>query len=178
MLLMKFVPRMLAPSVYEIDFESLRAKGIKGIIFDLDNTLAGAGVPAADDQLKELLALLRSMGFQIVIVSNNSRDRVETFASPLGLPFLSRARKPFKRAFLEAMRLMRLRPEDTAVIGDQMLTDVYGGNRLGLFTILVQPVSAASDGFFTRFNRKVERRMKEKLLKKGIRLGEEGAHDR
>jgi len=177
MLLMKFVPRMLAASIYEIDFDELRAQGIRGIIADLDNTLVGADVADADDRLKELLAALKEKGFQIVIVSNNSRKRVESFVSPLGLPFLFRARKPFKRAFLEAMELMGLRPEETAVIGDQMLTDMFGGNRLGLYTILVQPVSAAADGYWTRFNRKMERRMKARLQKRGIGLGEGGAHD-
>ena len=106
-------------------------------------------------------------GFKITIVSNNNQARVAAFSDPLGIPFIPRAKKPFHKAFKQAKQLMQLQPEEVVVIGDQLFTDVLGGNRLGLYTILVVPV-AQSDGFFTRFNRKLERVALHFMRKRGM----------
>ena len=92
----------------------------------------------------------------MVIVSNNNEQRVPRFPIPLDLPYIYKARKPFQLSFQKAMKLMNLAPYEVVVIGDQLFTDVLGGNRLNLYTILVTPV-AETDGFWTRFNRRMER---------------------
>jgi HAD superfamily phosphatase (TIGR01668 family) len=99
---------------------------------------------------------LKQLGFQVMIVSNNTRMRVSRFADPLDIPFIHAAKKPLTIAFKKALRLLGTAREETVVIGDQLLTDVLGGNRMGLFTILVVPISR-QDGFFTRINRRIER---------------------
>ncbi|AHD04855.1 YqeG family HAD IIIA-type phosphatase [Paenibacillus larvae] len=153
----KLVPRLSVQSIYQIDLEKLWRQGIRGIITDLDNTLVGAKDPHATPELADWLGHVKQLGFQVVIVSNNREMRVSTFAAPLSIPFIFAARKPRNVAFHRALKMMNLRPEQTSVIGDQLLTDVLGGNRLGLYTILVQPISLADEGFFTRINRRIEK---------------------
>lgn len=153
----KLVPRLSVQSIYQIDLERLWKQGIRGIITDLDNTLVGAKDPHATPELVDWLGHVKQLGFQVVIVSNNREMRVSTFASPLSIPFIFSARKPRNAAFHRAIKMMNLEPDQTSVIGDQLLTDVLGGNRLGLYTILVQPISLADEGIFTRINRRIEK---------------------
>lgn len=160
----KLVPRLAADSVFDIPLDELWDKGIRGIITDLDNTLVGAKVATATPELVRWLKQVQEKGFQVVIVSNNNRLRVSAFADPIVVPYISSAKKPMNAAFRRAMSLMKLSAHQTAVVGDQMLTDVLGGNRLGLYTILVQPVAIGDEGFFTRINRRIER-MAQRLMK-------------
>lgn len=153
----KLIPDLQVESIYEIGLTDLWKEGIRGIITDLDNTLVGAKVPLATPELIEWLKYLQSLGFKVVIVSNNNESRVGNFAKPLNIPFIHRARKPANQAFRRAMNMMELESEQVAVIGDQMLTDVLGGNRAGLFTIMVRPISLMDEGFFTKINRRVEK---------------------
>lgn len=111
------------------------------MIVDLDNTLLAWHDPAPCCRLESWMSDLRSSGLKACIVSNNFPDRVNAIASTFGIPGIAKASKPRSRAFFEAMRLMRTSPGSTAVIGDQVFTDILGGNRLGLYTILVQPTS-------------------------------------
>ncbi|MNN58063.1 Mitochondrial PGP phosphatase [compost metagenome] len=153
----KLKPQLAANSIFEVPLEELWKRGIRGIITDLDNTLVGAKVPLATPELVDWLKKVQDRGFQVVIVSNNNKLRVSAFADPIVVPYISGARKPMNASFVRAMKLMQLGPAQTAVVGDQMLTDVLGGNRLGLYTILVAPVAAADEGFFTKVNRVIER---------------------
>lgn len=166
-MLKSFVPKLQAESVFDIDLDQLKQQGVIGIITDLDNTLVGAGVPLAPPPLAAWLTSAQEAGFRIVIVSNNNADRVSRFAEPLSLPYIYRAKKPLHAAYKKALSMLDMRPEQCAMIGDQLLTDVLGGNRLGLYTIWVKPIALEDEGFFTRFNRKIERRIVNKLEQKG-----------
>jgi uncharacterized protein len=168
----KFIPSQYVNKVFDITPESLLEKGIRGIITDLDNTLVEWDRPEATPMLIEWLASMKLAGIQVVIVSNNNQLRVKSFSDPLGIPFIYQARKPMGRAFRKALALMNVDREQVVVIGDQMLTDIFGGNRNKMHTILVLPV-AKSDGFFTRFNRLVERRIMKRLKEKGHLTWEE-----
>jgi uncharacterized protein len=167
-LLQNLVPKLRVKSIFDIDLDELKRSGIRGIITDLDNTLVGASVPYATPELAEWLRMAHDQGFQVVIVSNNAKGRVSAFAEPLALPYVYRARKPLHAAFVRALRIMSLKAGEAAVIGDQMMTDVLGGNRLGLYTILVEPIDTHSESWVTRnFNRNLERAFTAKLRKKG-----------
>lgn len=163
-----FIPRLRVRTVYDINLEQLKAQGIKGIITDLDNTLVGAKDPLATPQLTAWLEEVKRQGLKVVIVSNNGELRVSTFAAPLDIEFVHAARKPSQRPFLKAMALMQLTPEQTAVIGDQMMTDVLGGNRMKMFTILVDPIAIQDEGWTTRINRRLERIVTASLRKQGL----------
>lgn len=156
-MLKKLIPSEQVNSIYELDLDMLWKQGYRGIITDLDNTLVGAKAPLATPELIDWLKVVGQIGFQVVIVSNNQRTRVTKFAEPLSLPFIYRAKKPTHAAFRKALSIMSLEAEQTLVIGDQMLTDVLGGNRLGLYTVLVRPISPMDEGFFTKVNRTLEK---------------------
>ncbi|MGB2992251.1 MAG: YqeG family HAD IIIA-type phosphatase [Paenisporosarcina sp.] len=168
----KFLPSEFVKSVFDISPERLIEKGIRGIITDLDNTLVEWDRPDATPKLVNWLKSMKDAGIQVTIVSNNSELRVKSFADPLGIPFIYKARKPMGKAFIKALNTMDVKREEVVVIGDQLLTDVVGGNRIKLHTILVLPV-AKSDGFFTRFNRLVERRIFKALKRRGFVTWEE-----
>lgn len=162
----KFKPDSYKQSVFEITPEYLRKHKIKGIITDLDNTLVEWNRMEATDEIIAWFELMRSNDIQIAIVSNNNEERVGNFATPHQIPFFHRARKPLVTHFKNAIDLFQLSKSEVCVIGDQLLTDIFGGNRLGVHTILVQPV-ASTDGFFTRFNRRVEKIILYSLRKNG-----------
>lgn len=172
-LLKLFLPDYQVNTIYEVDPEQLRRLGIKGLITDLDNTLVGAKVALATPELVNWLKLLQSSGLKVVIVSNNHRARVAAFAEPLGIPFVHSARKPSHRAFRKALDLLGLKPSETLMIGDQVMTDVFGANRMGMRTMLVKPISVQDEGFFTRINRRLEKMVIARLKKRGFNLWED-----
>ena len=166
------LPGEYVKSNFHISPKKLKEQGIKGIITDLDNTLVEWDRPNATPQLIEWFKEVKENGMDITIVSNNNEKRVKDFSDPLDIKFIYKARKPMGKAFLKAIKGMNLKKEEVVVIGDQLLTDVLGGNRNGFQTILVVPV-ASTDGFFTRINRKIERRIMQSLKRKGMIQWEE-----
>jgi HAD superfamily phosphatase (TIGR01668 family) len=137
----RLIPDLFVESVYQIDLDQLQARGIKGIITDLDNTLVRWDEPDATPRLIEWLNDVRdSRGLKVCIVSNNQDHRVERFAKPLNIPWIAKARKPRNAPFLRGLQALGTTREETVVIGDQLFTDVLGGNRMGLYTILVMPI--------------------------------------
>ncbi|QTH46200.1 YqeG family HAD IIIA-type phosphatase [Cohnella sp. LGH] len=164
----RLLPDRIVTAVYDIDLHELHAQGIRGIITDLDNTLVSAKTPLATPQLIGWLDLVKERGFKVVILSNNNDSRVGKFAAPLGIPYIPAARKPAGAAFRRALQLMGLPADQAVVIGDQMLTDVLGGRRAGLHTILVSPIAIAEEGWATRINRRIEKIALARLRKKGL----------
>jgi HAD superfamily phosphatase (TIGR01668 family) len=165
--LKQFLPNEHVKSILDINPEDLKERGIKGIITDLDNTLVEWDRPNATPQLIRWFDEIKKHNILVTIVSNNNEERVKAFSDPLKIPFIFRARKPMGPAFHRAIAQMGIKKEEAVVIGDQLLTDVLGGNRTGFHTILVVPV-AQTDGFFTKFNRFVERRILNWFRKKGM----------
>jgi len=171
-MLKKFLPNEHVKSIFEIDPTQLKNKGIKGIITDLDNTLVEWDRPLATPEITQWFKKMKESGIDVVIVSNNNERRVKTFAEPLGITFIHQARKPIGKAFQQAIKKMNIKKEEAVVVGDQLLTDIFGGNLSGFHTILVVPV-AQTDGFFTRINRKIERRILNWFRRKGMIQWEE-----
>lgn len=134
-------PDEYRPSIFAIDLHQLKARGIRAIITDLDNTLVPWGTHQPTPQVEQWMAQVRAAGLAVCVVSNGSPARVREFAARLGVACVGGAGKPFPKAFRSAMRQLGTSPAETAVIGDQLFTDVLGGRRLGLYTILVRAVS-------------------------------------
>lgn len=168
------LPDEFVNTVYEITPEKLDKLGIKGIITDLDNTLIEWNRPDATEEIASWMKMLQDAGIQIIIASNNNEERVKRFADPLGIPFIYNARKPLGAGYMTALFKLRLHRNEVAMVGDQLLTDVVGANKQKLYTFLVRPV-AESDGFKTKFNRLVERRVFSYFKRKGIKTWEEEA---
>ena len=166
MFLDKFIPSLHLHSIFDIDLDALQQKGIKGVITNLDNTLVMQDDPNAPKHLVQWFQDVRDRGLKLVIVSNNRRTRVSEFSRPLGIPFVYEARKPFGQPFHRALRLLYTTSRTTCVVGDQLLTDIYGGNRFGMFTIWVDPISDF-EGFGTKINRFFERLIYRYLKRRG-----------
>lgn len=160
-------PKLYIRSVFDLPVDHLRERGIRGLIFDLDNTLLNWNVYDVTPEAKELFLQLKEAGFLSCLVSNNKRARVEAVAKVLDLPFIFKARKPSRRAFRQALSALGTTKEETAVVGDQLFTDVLGGNRLGLYTILVMPLST-TEFFGTKIMRSLERLVLKRLMERGL----------
>lgn len=166
-MLKNFLPNEQVRDIFEIRPEKLEERGIKGIITDLDNTLVAWDVKDATPEIIQWFQLMEEHDIKITIISNNKEERVKLFSQPLDTPFVYSARKPLGYAFRKATTQMELNKDEIVVIGDQLLTDVLGGNRSGFYTILVIPI-AKTDGAITRINRQIERRILSWMRRKGM----------
>jgi len=135
-------PDMLADAIWEIDLAELRQRGIEGVILDLDNTIVDWNRSEVREEVRRWAGRARQAGLRLCIASNaRGRARVAAIAEEIGATWLAPAGKPSRRGLRRAMAMLGTIPDATAVVGDQVFTDVMGGNRLGLFTILVRPLS-------------------------------------
>ncbi len=133
-------PDIYVDSIHDIALDDLKERQVKGFILDLDNTITLWNSNEISIQVEEWFKQIKSMGFKACILSNNGEKRIVRVAQSLDIPYIHRAAKPNPRSFLRAVHLMGLLREETAVIGDQLFTDILGGNRAGLITILVVPL--------------------------------------
>lgn len=166
--LLQFCPALRANSVLEITPAFLAARAIRGLILDLDNTL----VPWHGREVKpEVEAWIHSMHaaeVQLCIVSNTHRPgRLKELAAVLGVQYVPSGGKPRRGGFFRAMDAMGTTAEETAVVGDQVMTDIWGGNRCGLLTILVEPLSPLEFVGTRLVSRNVERLLLKLLRDRG-----------
>lgn len=151
-----FYPKLIVDSIYYINLEELMEKNIKGFIIDIDNTLVGHGILEVDDKVVQWMERAKNMGFKICIASNNSEQRVVKFNERLKLLAIHKAAKPRKKSFIKAAEMMELSPQQIAVIGDQIFTDIFGGNRMGMHTIMVKPVDT-KEPYYIKMKRVIEK---------------------
>lgn len=135
-----FRPRLRVASILDVNPATLRAGGIRGIVLDLDNTLLPYGSREVPSQALQWVREVRGAGLEAVLVTNNRSRRARGIAEAMEIPIASGWAKPSRSMLRRAMALMGTMPEETAVIGDQLLTDILAGNRCGCYTILVTPI--------------------------------------
>jgi len=152
-----FYPELVYEKINDVDFKVLREKGIKGLILDIDNTIVPPHTKDADENAIEWIKQVKKEGFKVCIVSNASKDRVDRFNEKLKIDAIHRASKPAAKSFLKACEIMGTKPGETAVIGDQIFTDILGGNNAGMFTILIKPIDVSKEWFFIKFKRVLEK---------------------
>lgn len=126
-------------STYVIDFKKLYDQGYRAVIFDVDNTLVPHGEPA-DERAIAFFKELKEIGFSSMLLSNNKEPRVKMFHDATGVDYIYKANKPMPANYRKAMELMGSKKENTLFVGDQIFTDVMGGNLAGIRTILVKPI--------------------------------------
>lgn len=139
-----FFPYEYVKSVFSIDYEKLYNKGFRGIIFDIDNTLVHHGddsTPEVDRLIKDI----QKMGFKTLLLSNNSKERIERFMKNIESPYIHEAEKPDTQGFEEALKILELEREKVALIGDQVFTDILGANKCGIPNILVHFIRANNE---------------------------------
>lgn len=135
----KFYPKERIDSTYKIDFQDWFNKGIRGFIFDIDNTLVMHGEPV-NEEVKALFDRLRKIGLKFCLISNNQEPRVKPFAKEVEAEFICNAHKPSRKNYEKAMEIMGTNAKTTVFVGDQLFTDVYGANRSNIYSILVNPI--------------------------------------
>ncbi len=136
-------PKEVIPSVYGLDWEKL-SKSYGGVIFDIDNTLVPQDWPA-DEKAIRLFEEIHALGMKTMLVSNNREPRVKAFAQKVKTGYIYSAGKPGKRGYETAMKRMGTVRTNTLFIGDQIFSDIWGANRVGMDTILTDPIDRTTD---------------------------------
>jgi HAD superfamily phosphatase (TIGR01668 family) len=161
-----FCPHRIVDAVTDIDLQELWGRGIRGVILDLDNTLVRWRREEMTPEVVAWLQALKATGFQLAILSNAILSkRSERIAERFGGINIRRARKPRRSGFRRAMEAMGTTPATTAIVGDQMFTDIWGGNRVGIYTIMVKPI-APGEFLYTRYVSRPPERLLLRLFQK------------
>jgi HAD superfamily phosphatase (TIGR01668 family) len=135
-----FYPKERVDSVYDIPWEDWYRRGIRGVIFDIDNTLVPHDAPA-DERAMALFERFRKLGMKTCLLSNNKEPRVAAFAEKVGgTDYIYKAHKPATKNYYKAMERMGTTAQTTLFVGDQLFTDVWGANLAGIYGILVKPI--------------------------------------
>lgn len=158
----KYIPDIYQKSIYSINYETLYSRGIRCLLIDLDNTIAPITIKEPNKKTKELFDELKTKGFKIIIFSNSPKIRVKPFKDELDVDCCANASKPFKKKYKKILEEYKLNVANVACIGDQLLTDIKGGNNMGLTTILVNPIGT-KERLITKINRYFERKIFRKL---------------
>ena len=159
-----FVPDYRFHTFDEASAEFLSSIGVKGLILDVDNTLEPYENAAPGEHVIKWLGELSDAGIKCAIVSNNGKERIDKFNENIGLVAYSKAKKPFKRNVLSALRDMGVSPSEAALMGDQVFTDVWAARNAGIRAILVPPINDKRD-LLTRFKRLLEKPIIKKYNK-------------
>lgn len=166
-LLHLLTPDVVCRSLYVLDMDALAKRGIRGLMVDLDNTLIAYKNDDVTEEAVRWVQKAHASGFKVCITSNARSGRVRRFAEALSVPGIPNAAKPISRAFHKAMSMLQTTPDESAIIGDQLFTDVLGGNRLGVLTVLVNPLSTAELGA-TKLMRRLEKQAWRRMKQKGL----------
>ena len=163
----KYVPDMYQKSIHTINYDSLLSRGIKCLLFDLDNTCVPFKDTEPNKKLIDLFEMLKDMDFKVIIFSNATKNRIMPFKNSLNVDCSASSRKPSTKKLLKILKLFKFDLSEVVLIGDQLYTDILCGNRAGIKTILVNPMSK-DDLFFTKIFRFLEKRKYKKFAKMGI----------
>ena len=162
----RWIPDIYQKSIYDINYQKLKQKGIKCLLFDLDNTLVPVNVDVPTKKVKELFTVLEK-DFKVIILSNSGKKRLIPFKEGLNVDVSASSHKPFKKKYLKIMKLYKFEYHEIAAIGDQLLTDICGANQVGITSILVNPLGDV-EKFCTKINRFLENFIYRKLKRRGI----------
>ena len=167
---MLIYPNLYLNKIEELTAEYLNKKEIKALILDVDNTLIDY-----DKKLSETIIQwaknIKKQGIRLYILSNsNKKEKIKTVAEKLGIEYEFFAKKPLKGGFKKVQKILNVPAENMGVVGDQIFTDIIGGNRCKMFTILVDPINS-KDFWFTAWKRPIEDKIKNKIEKR-IEIGD------
>ncbi len=151
-----FLPDIYLDKIINVDISTLIKKGIKAVVLDVDNTLTHHDSQIVTDEVISWLKNAKENGLQLTIVSNNNEKRIKPFADKIGLEYIASGCKPLTIGFTKACKKYSLKPEQIAVIGDQIYTDILGGNLKGMYTILVTPFEYETGRLF-KLKRRLEK---------------------
>ena len=160
----KYIPDIYVKSIYYIDYDKLKERGIKCILFDLDNTVAPLSIKKPNKKIKDLFVKLKNMGFKVIIFSNSGKLRLKPFKEELEVDCAFSCKKPMRKKFDIILREYKYGISEVVIVGDNIVTDVLGGNKVGITTILVNPISN-KERPISKISRLCERKKMRKLAK-------------
>lgn len=140
----KWLPTRYFDKKEDIPIEEYYKSGYRGILFDIDNTLVPHDKPV-DDKARIFVRRLKEVGFGICLISNNDEERVKTFADPLGVKYVYKAWKPKREGYIKGMEILGTDLSSTLFVGDQIFTDIWGANRAGMYSILLDPIDSKEE---------------------------------
>lgn len=143
-----FYPDILFPNIYEITPELLKKEKVKGLVLDLDNTIAPYEVAEPTEEMNKWFHAMKDAGIKLAFVSNNKGERVKIFNRGWGIPLFAGAKKPSPKGIRLALQALKLTPDETAGLGDQIFTDCLACHRAGLRFYLVPPIRDKKTLFF------------------------------
>lgn len=153
----QFFPDEEVEDIFEVNYQDLKARGHEAVIFDLDNTLSQWKSRSLDRAVSQLLKEVKQVGLQVAILSNGRGNDIAPFLEQLPYPVVFNAGKPSRNGYRTILQKLNVSPEQSIMIGDQLVTDILGGNRIGLYTIRVKPINPNSEYPLTKINRVVEK---------------------
>lgn len=167
-----FRPDIYQKSIYHINYEKLKESGIKCLLFDLENTLVPFVEKEPSERLINFINGLKDLDLKVIIFSNASKNRLKPFKNKLMVDCSYSSNKPMSTKFLKVIKKFNYDLSEVAIIGDQIMTDILGGNKVGITTILVNPMSnkdrLATKIFFRTSERKILNILeKKKIFKRG-----------
>ncbi len=151
-----FKPRYRFSNILEITPEEIKNSGAKAALVDADNTLSLHDSQEPYPGVLEWIRKTVESGIPVIIISNNSKERIAPFADRLGVPYIEKSAKPLPKGFLKACKRVGIKPGEAAVIGDQIFTDVVGGNLIGAKVFLTEPLGPDTDRFI-KIKRRIEK---------------------
>lgn len=157
-------PDLYIPSVYQLPLLDLKKRGIKTLVFDIDNTISPYDIAEPDESLIAFFKELRAEGFRLCILSNNNKRRVRHFNKPLRALAVYRSNKPGISKLMRALKALGTAPSSAAMIGDQIFTDMFCGHRAGLYCIMTAPI-CKRDQLVTKVKRGAERVLMKQFFK-------------
>ena len=161
----RFYPHTTKNNVFEMDEKFYRDNGIKGVIFDIDNTLVTHDTLRPPQEILEYFAFLENLGIKYAIASNNNKERVNAFCENLDIPYVGKSWKPFKKNLKKICREFGLWKNEVCLVGDQIFTDIYGGRRMKFYTVLVTAVGE-NETKFVAFKRIFEKAVMKEYYQK------------
>lgn len=157
-----FYPDLMVNSIDKVTSEILYSLNIKNVLLDIDDTISPNKEIIISESIQKWICSIKQNSIKAIIISNNSKERAEYFASKLDIPYIYRAMKPLPFGIKRAMKLISGKKNNTAIIGDQIFTDVLGAKICGIKSILVEPLS--KDGnMLIRFKRYIEFYIKNRI---------------
>ena len=163
----QYLPDIYQKSIYTIDYSKLLSRGIKCLLYDLDNTIVPGHNSEPPAKAKDLFTSLKQKGFKVIIFTNSPKIRLKNFQAAFGVDGVANARKPFTKKLKKLLKDYNYSENEVAIIGDQLMTDIKVGNAVGITTILINPISE-KDFFVTRINRFRERKKMNELSEKNL----------
>ena len=151
-------PDIKLHGITDITVELLNKFNIKALLLDVDNTMSTHHGTVLTDGLPEWISYMQQSGIKLMVLSNSKKQRIAPFAKRIGLPFISLGCKPLPTGYIRGVKALGEKRKNVAIVGDQIFTDVLGGNAVGVKTILLTPIKL-EDGFSFKVRRNLEKKV-------------------